>query len=268
MNANAIIDSLIKPNDRPGDYIGESGLLYCGICHKPKQTYGEGFNAGRKLPIPCKCIIAEREKAEEDEKRRRIEDLRKRGLPVEAMHLHRFDVADEAKHLIIAKRYVSKWDKCSSKNIGLLFWGNTGTGKSFAAHCIANALIDREIFVCLYSASELIQCMGDRDARTETVSRLRTAPLVIVDDIGAERATEFSREQLCAAIDIRAETGKPLIVTTNYTLDEMKLSQDSAQQRIFDRLLSLCVPVAVIGESRRAKIGDLKLHEAKELLDL
>ena len=89
---------------------------------------------------------------------------------------------------------------------------------------------------------------------------------LIVDDLGAERPTSFSSEQICRAVDERAEAGKPLIVTTNYTLDEMRRCQDHEKQRIFDRLNALCVPVAVVGESRRVALGAEKLRAAKALL--
>lgn len=46
----------------------------------------------------------------------------------------------------------------------------------------------------------------------------------------------------------------------------MKSSTNAMQQRIFDRLGALCVPVAVTGESRRRAIGEQKLREAKEIL--
>ena len=269
MTVESILEPIIaKQKPTLVDYIGEGGLLYCGRCHQPKQILGKGFISERLLPISCACVIAEQERDEEEDKRRRIENMRLSCLPVEAMHKDRFDLASEVKHITIAKRYVSKWDEVLAKNIGLLLWGNTGSGKTFTAHCIANALIDREIFVRLYSVSELIQCMGNRDTRPETVRRLRAAPLVIVDDVGAERGTESSREMLCAAIDERSEAGKPLIVTTNYTLNEMRQCQAREQQRIFDRLTALCVPVAVIGESRRVNIGEEKLRAAKDLLAL
>lgn len=268
MNLISIADALSKPNERPGDYTGEDGLLYCGKCRTPKQMRGEGIFAGKMLAVSCACMIAEREQEDREEQRRRIEDLRDRCLPVKAMHTHTFDVAEDAKHILLAQSYVEKWDELREKNVGLLFWGNTGSGKSFTAHCIANALIDRGVFVRLYSAAELIRQMGDRDSHAETVRRLHAAPLLIVDDLGAERGTEYSRELLCAAIDERSEAGKPLIVTTNYTLTEMRQCQDREMQRIFDRLGALCVPVSVIGESRRREIGAEKMREVEKLLEL
>lgn len=267
MNVTSVLEPIIQRDiTAPGDYTGEDGLLYCGKCHTPKQTRGTGLLAGKLLPIPCACQMQEREDEEARERRKRVEELRERCLPIKGMHAHIFAAASDAKHIQLARRYVEKWDELRAKNTGLLFWGNTGTGKSFTAHCIANALIDREVPVRLYSAVDLVRRLTDRDKRDETIQKVRTVPLLILDDVGAERDTDFAREQLCAVIDDRAESGKPLIVTTNFSLDEMKSSTDKEMQRIFDRLGALCVPVSVTGESRRKEIGAQKLREAREIL--
>lgn len=267
MNVANVLEPIInKQIAQPGDYLGEDGLLYCGKCRTPKQTHGEGVFAGRLLPVLCSCMIAEREADELADRRRRIEQTRVRCLPAEDMRRHRFEGADASKHISVCRRYADKWEEVRAKNYGLLLFGNTGTGKSYAAHCIANALIDREVSVCCISAADLVESLADRERREDMLRRIRTVPLMIVDDLGAQRPTSFANEQICRAVDERAEAGKPLIVTTNYTLDEMRRCQDHELQRIFDRLNALCVPVAVVGESRRAALGAEKLREAKALL--
>lgn len=266
MNASNIIDSINRPNAAPGDYTGEDGLLYCGKCHTAKQTRGAGMAEGKLLSIPCSCRQAELAEEEKKVQQRRTDELRGLCLPERAMHSSTFAAAADVKHIRIARRYVEKWDECRAKNIGLLLWGNTGTGKSFTAQCIANALLDRQIPVKYYTAVQLVARLMEKEDRVTFLAALRSAPLLIVDDIGAERDTPFSREQLCAVIDERSEAHKPLIVTTNYTLDEMRNCQDYALQRLFDRVTMLCTPVAVIGESRRKEIATERNALARELL--
>lgn len=269
MNIVGLLEPIINRDiSEPGDYTGEDGLLHCGKCKAPKQIYGTDILAGRLLPVLCTCQLDAMKAAEDQKKQKRIEILRKRCLPVEAVRKHTFELASDEKHMQAARRYVDNFDKMCEGNYGLLLWGNTGTGKSFTAHCIANALIDKEISVCLYSAVELVARLMDRDLREETVQKVRHAPVLIIDDIGAERDTPYAREQLCAMIDIRAESEKPLIVTTNYTLTEMKSCTDKTLQRIFDRLAAMCVPVSVIGKSRRQEIGAQKLSEIRALLEM
>ena len=71
---------------------------------------------------------------------------------------------------------------------------------------------------------------------------------MILDDFGMERGTEYGLEQIYAVIDGRYRSGKPLIATTNLTLQELKNPQDTAHARIYDRLLEMCVPVQFKGE--------------------
>lgn len=269
MNIIGLLEPIInKDITEPGDYIGEDGLLHCGKCKAPKQMYGTDILDGRLLPVLCTCQLKARKVEEDLKKQKQIEILRKHCLPAEAMRKHTFDLASDEKHIQIARRYVENFDKMRSGNYGLLLWGNSGTGKSFTAHCIANALIDKEIYVCLYSAVELVSRLMDRDLREETIRTVWKAPVLIIDDMGAERDSPYAREQLGAMIENRAESEKPLIVTTNYTLAEMTSCKDKTMQRIFDRLEAMCVPVGVIGESRRREIGFQKKRDFRELLDM
>ena len=267
MNVMGALGPIINREiEAPGDYWSEDGLLYCGKCHTPKQTHGSGPLAGHRLPIPCACQTEAAQVEKEQEARKKTEDLRERCLPGKGMRGHTFETASETKHIQIARRYVEKWEEIRERNIGLLFWGNTGTGKSFAAHCIANALIDRGISVRLFSTVDLITRLMDRETRDRAMELVTTVPLLILDDVGAERDTPFAREQLCAVIETRSESQLPLIVTTNYSVEKMKTSSDPAMQRIFDRLDALCVRIAVTGESRRREIREQKMREARSLL--
>ena len=67
-------------------------------------------------------------------------------------------------------------------------------------------------------------------------------------------------------IDSRCRSRKPLIVTTNLILTELKNPQDTAHARIYDRLLELCTPIACTGPSMRKNIGQAKLNLLKTLL--
>ena len=91
-------------------------------------------------------------------------------------------------------------------------------------------------------------------------------PLLVIDDFGMERGTEYALEQIYNIIDSRYRSRKPLIVTTNLTLTELKNPQDTAHARIYDRLLELCTPIACTGPSMRKDIGQAKLNLLKTLL--
>ena len=102
--------------------------------------------------------------------------------------------------------------------------------------------------------------------RNEVVDRLCRYPLLIIDDFGMERSTEYALEQIYNIVDSRYRSRKPLIVTTNLTLDEIRHLQDTAHARIYDRLLEMCVPISCIGVSFRKETAQEKLERLKELI--
>lgn len=88
------------------------------------------------------------------------------------------------------------------------------------------------------------------------------------EEIKLEKGKALKKEQLDIynIIDSRYRSRKPLIVTTNLTLTELKKPQDTAHARIYDRLLELCTPIACTGPSMRKDIGQAKLDLLKTLL--
>lgn len=264
------IDLVNKPNRRGGDYEKE-GLLYCGKCHAPKQKRGEDISislAGKLLSTPCKC--AEQREAEEKKaaELEAIETLRKKCLPLEALRRCRFETADHAKHIRIAQKYAAAWERVKRENISLALWGNTGTGKSFAALCIANAIIDKGERVIYISSVDAVDALMTKDAekKKDFIAEICKAPLLVVDDVGAESESSYAQTQLCRLIEARRESGKPFIITTNYTKQEIDTSTERTTARLFDRLRGSCVFVLVDGESRRKTEGEQRTQLLREIL--
>ena len=81
-----------------------------------------------------------------------------------------------------------------------------------------------------------------------------------------ERGTEYGLEQVFNVIDSRYRSSKPLIVTTNLTLDDLRIPEDTAHSRIYDRLLSMCVPVRFTGDNFRQEAAQAKLERLKNLM--
>ena len=166
-----------------------------------------------------------------------------------------------------AHRYVEQWQTMRSENLGLLLWGGVGTGKSFLARCIANALMEQEVPVRMTNFAHILNELNSSfSSRNEVVEKLCRHPLLIIDDFGMERSTEYALEQIYNIIDSCYRSQKPLIVTTNLTLDEIRHPQDTAHARIYDRLLEMCVPVSCIGVSFRKETAQEKLERLKLLI--
>ena len=87
-----------------------------------------------------------------------------------------------------------------------------------------------------------------------------------IDDFGMERGTEYGLEQVYSVIDSRYRSGKPLIATTNLTLEELQHPQDTPHARIYDRLTSMCAPVRFTGSNFRKETAQEKLERLKQLM--
>ena len=261
---------------QPEDYTGEDGLLYCGKCHTPKEAYFPEKQAalfGRdRHPAECDCQKAQRLEREAAEQRRKhldtVEDLKRQGFTNPTMQEWTF-ANDNGKcpQMEIAHFYVEHWEIMREENIGYLLWGKVGTGKSYFAGCIANALMEQEVAVRMTNFSAILNDLtASFEGRNEYIERLCRFPLLIIDDFGMERGTEYGLEQVYNVIDSRYRSRKPLIVTTNLTLDSLQNPLDTAHARIYDRLLEMCAPILFTGENFRRETAQAKLNRLKELM--
>ena len=145
---------------------------------------------------------------------------------------------------------------------------NVGAGKSYFARCIANALMEREISVCMTNFALILNDLAvSYKDRNEYIDRLCRFPLLILDDFGMERGTEYGLEQVYNVVDSRYRSRKPLIVTTNLTLEELQNPEDTAHARIYDRLTEMCTPVRITGENFRKAKAREKMERLKKLLN-
>ena len=167
----------------------------------------------------------------------------------------------------LAHFYAEHWETMREENIGYLLWGKVGTGKSYFAGCIANALMEQEVPVRMTNFSAILNDLtASFEGRNEYIERLCRFSLLIIDDFGMERGTEYGLEQVYNVIDSRYRSGKPLIVTTNLTLDSLQNPQDTAHARIYDRLLEMCAPILFTGENFRKQTATEKLDRLKGML--
>lgn len=268
-----IIDAANKANaEAPGDYV-ENGLLHCGRCRTPKQA--RHVFMGQEITIGCLCKCATEARDKEDAERRqrekadRIMRLRSAGISSQEFRNARFAL-DDGKAPVpmgVLKKYVSNWGQVYQDNVGLLLWGGVGTGKSFGAACVANSLIDRSVPACMVNLSSVLNTLTNfQGNRNEYIQELMQYPLLVLDDFGMERKTEFAVEQIFNLVDERYRSGKPLIVTTNLSISTLKNPQSLELARVYDRLLEMCVPVNFGTQGRRQAKAETKMQRAAEFL--
>ena len=168
----------------------------------------------------------------------------------------------------LAHNYVSNWEEMKANASGLLIWGDVGTGKSFFAGCIANALLEKGVPVLMTNFSRILNTLTGMhfEDRNQFINSLNRYSLLIIDDLGIERNSDFALEQVFNVIDSRYRSKKPLIITTNLTLSELNNAADIAHKRIYDRILERCVPIRINNRNIRQDNATANLKKTKKIL--
>jgi DNA replication protein DnaC len=148
---------------------------------------------------------------------------------------------------------------------GFIIYGTKGTGKTHIAAAIANSLMHRGTAVICMTERNLfdrIRRTYNRDEHADE-SAVRgiyeRAPLLIIDDLGKEKATEWTLATLYAIIDGRYDRAMPLIITTNYDAKSLverltpKGEDMTTAEAIVDRLTEMCESIAMSGDSWRSR---------------
>lgn len=264
-------ESLIKQSTAPlkaDEYLND-GLAFCKVCNKPRQCRISYQNREYILPTPCRCEDEEFDRLErriaEDKRLKRVAVLKK-GIKDERYRAMRFDTS-EHDVLGFASEYVANFKEYKRENTGLMILGTTGTGKTYAAACIANALVER--CVSVYMANILYitgKMMNQFDSeRMKYIESLQSYDLLIIDDFGVERETSFAMEQTYHLIETRYRSQKPLIITSNLTLQQLK-TEDITLNRTYQRVIEMCHPVIMSGKSFRTNKANERYLRLKDRL--
>ncbi len=251
------------------------GLLYCGKCRTPKQCRItlDGMNL---TPFClCKCESDRREREEAEMKRRReeekIAEYRRAAFPTENMRNMTFSGDDGGGGRVfkIARNYVEHFPEMLERGKGLIFYGNIGTGKTFLAASVVNALVDRGYPCLMTDFPRLEKTLSSlRDGRQSYLDGLERYKLLVIDDLARERDTGYMSEIVEDVINTRYQSGLPLIVTTNLTAEDIKNPKDISKRRPYSRLLEMCLPLELTGDDRRREKLKRNYAELKGILGL
>ncbi|HGI3069403.1 TPA: ATP-binding protein [Streptococcus agalactiae] len=262
-------DFVLREND-----IERNGHIYCKVCGK--RVDGELLDLGFTKFIPrikCECEIKRDKENTEREILTRISSLKRNCFSSPNQHQYTFErfLNEKGQAYKVAYNYAKNFEQMKEDNVGLLFYGDVGSGKTYLACSIANELIEREqVKVKIMNLSQVInqiQKSAFKLDSNEIISNLSNIPLLILDDLGIERDTSYAREQVYNIINSRYLKSRPTIFTTNLSLEIIQNPNiDLEYQRIYSRILEMTIPVKVTGEDFRRKIQQEKLRKYKELL--
>lgn len=133
----------------------------------------------------------------------------------------------------VTSQYIPKFDRT---DINLLFLGPSGTGKTFLSYCIAKELLDRGHLVVYKTADELIRMLTEiRFNKNKAFEDLiMNCDLLIIDDLGSEQITEFSKTEFFNLLNKRLLLSKKMLISSNLRANDL---DDNYDRRISSRLL-------------------------------
>lgn len=261
----------------PSDF-ESGGVLVCGECGYQKQAWVEwpgddGEMIHRLVPVMCRCDEERYRKEQEQKKRDKFLDSLKRNRDMigwnRSFISHTFAKDDSPTSPIsrACRRYVEHWDEMLEHGMGILLYGNGGTGKSFYASCIANALAEKQVLTGFTTTADLMSILHESWDKQEIMDALCRFRLLVLDDLGAERDTSYGSEMIYNVVNSRYRTGRPTIITTNLDIGDMRQEKDIWRSRIYDRVVEMCpIKIDMVGESRREKISTEKRDLARTIL--
>ena len=245
----------ITPNRelQSDEYFNETNhLIYCSKCNTPRQCRHELQGKVLIPSIRCKCQqeIFEQEEAQRKlhEKQMEIEHLKTSGLQDKSLYDYTFAKDNGSNpEMKLAHNYVSNWEEMKAN---------------------ASGLLEKGIPVLMTNFSRILNTLTGMhfEDRNQFIHSLNRYSLLIIDDLGIERNSDFALEQVFNVIDSRYRSKKPLIITTNLTLSELNNAADIAHKRIYDRILERCVPIRINNRNIRQDNATANLKKTKKIL--
>ncbi len=234
------------PGARSGD--GVSGCPF-DVCDGSGLVYDEATNTA----FNCRCrrqIIAQR-------KARSLSAVIPRRYYDVAFE--RYPVTDIDRNVVAAtRRFADTIDEQLDAGRGLWFMGDVGTGKTTLAMLVSKAALKAGRSVAIYSLPRLLNEIRDTHraerSHVDLLDRLTAVDLLHVDDVGAERTTDWVLEELYSIVNARYEDQRSMLITTN--LGHTKLGEQISERTV-SRLTEMCDVLLLSGEDRR-----IALHSA------
>jgi DNA replication protein DnaC len=154
-----------------------------------------------------------------------------------------------------ARSYIDELDERLGAGRGLWLFGETGTGKTTLAMLISKAALEAGRSVAIYSLPKLLARIRRTydsepggDSYLSFFERLTAVDLLHIDDLGAEKRSDWVLEQLYALINERYEDQRSVLVTTNLPHHEL---EEQIGSRTVSRLTEMCDEVELRGHDRR-----------------
>ena len=230
-------------------YLDDKGIERCSVCGMQKQI----VLFGHVMPCICKCE-ADADKARRDKQKADsiiAENQRNAFAAGSSTTLRTATFANDNGANSGLMDYCRKYaEDFSDASPWLILYGDVGVGKSYAAAAITNELLLRGRSVIFTTLTQFERRLFSGD-KQESYAALRACDLLVLDDLGISRITPYTNEVMFTVVDERLQTGRPMIVTTNMTAQDILQNDDISIRRIMSRLYERSVLVECKGADQR-----------------
>jgi DNA replication protein DnaC len=164
------------------------------------------------------------------------------------------DLARSAPHQVeLVRSYVARVEKNLDRGRGLWIQGDVGTGKTTLAMLVSKAALQAGRSVAIYSLPRLLnllrEAIDSEQGMLDLLDRLTAVDLLHLDDLGAEKRTDWVLEQLYSIVNSRYEAERAIVATSNLMPDELS---ERLGARTVSRLVEICGDlIPLYGEDRR-----------------
>ena len=242
--------------------------MLCKICNNTGREAWEVHNlVYGVIPRFCECehggnardaYFQEPEqvaKFSEYKKRKISLALQKSGVSDRFQDKRLSDIKDSPKLFEICSSYVNHWEEMKTNGFGLYLWGNVGTWKTHTASAIANELIEKHLVEVMFVsfsevANRVRKSFDDSNSDKQLFDDMREVELLVIDDFGMEKPTDWLKEQIFLVINARYENRKPIIITSNQSVEDIG---KFLMPQIASRLLEVSRTIKFTWEDRRIR---------------
>ena len=218
-------------------------------CNRPLEEVEERLRTRMADPGLSKvCTVEERQSAAQEKLGGDLPELL-RGMTFDNFD-RRGQAVDEKALDSLKQAYSLAREFAEEPHLWLVLLGPTGCGKTHLAAAIANQLIARgrqPYFVVVPDLLDHLRAAYSPDSKIpydELFEAIRTAPMLILDDLGAHSSTPWAEEKLFQLINHRYNHRLPTVITTNLTMDELDRLDERLASRLADLKVSTLCPIS------------------------
>ena len=262
--------------DEVSYYIGEDGLKHCTVCNEPIEIKIHWPWGDKTESCMSKCRTeayhADMAALKTDEtglQIMRYTDINRRLNPSISDMTFEKDNGSQPK-LSFCREYAKNFEDKLKRGSGLILLGPCGTGKSFGAGCILNSVLNqgyRALMISMEKIAEQAEEAGF-EGKGEYFDDLMNIPLLIIDDLGTARETEYMMEITNRVISDREKSMKPLIITTNIPYEDIKNPRTDDWARIWSRINARTIPINFSGTDKRSESAAKLRDETRKQIEI